>query len=91
MRKRNLCRPGIELNVPELQNLQRLVPVVTALYLPAAQDVHWADVLIAVATLPYVPRRQPVHAEVPVVQALVPSSWHMSCALTEVPRRQVQL
>ena len=44
-------------------------PVVSALNLPTAHAVHTADVN-AIVTLPYVPAKQTVHADVPEVSTL---------------------
>ena len=74
--------PALVLYLPAEQSLHAIVPVNNALYVPAAHDVHWADVL-AVNTLPYAPMMQAVHAEVPVVKALYLPAAHTVHA--EVP------
>ena len=56
------------------------VPVTSALYVPAPQAVHTAEVLAA-TTLPYMPAEQLVQPEVPVASPLyVPASHAVQAA-----------
>lgn len=73
--------------LPTLHVMQADVPVVTALYVPAAHPTQTAEVLAPpVAKLSYVPTAHAVQAEVPVVKSLYfPTPQDTQAASEEEP------
>lgn len=71
--------------LPALHVMQADVPVVTALYVPAAHPTQTAEVLAPpVAKLSYVPTAHAVQAEVPVVKSLYFPTPQDTQAVSEV-------